>query len=116
MRYVFWGAWFLAIYGIYEWIFYLVFHQPGDFIVNRSYGDGLHTASWSQAIQLGPFSLLRIKSTFGEPSWFSAGVIPYLFLALEYKRRWLSAALLFCLIFSASTSAYVALPFCFDSL
>jgi hypothetical protein len=111
MRYVFWGAWFLAIYGIYEWTFYLVFHQPGDFIVNRSYGDGLHTASWSQAFQLGPFSLLRIKSTFGEPSWFSAGVIPYLFLALEYKRRWLSTALLFCLVFSASTSAYVALPF-----
>ena len=111
MRYVFWGAWFLAIYGIYEWTFYLVFQQPGDFIVNRSYGDGLHTASWSQAFQLGPFNLLRIKSTFGEPSWFSAGVIPYLFLALEYKRRWLSTALLFCLVLSASTSAYTALPF-----
>jgi hypothetical protein len=111
MRYVFWGAWFLAIYGIYEWIFFLVFHQPGDFIVNRSYGDGLHTASWSQSFQLGPLNLLRIKSTYGEPSWLSAGVIPYLFLALEYKRRWLSAALLFCLVFSASTSAFVAFPF-----
>jgi hypothetical protein len=108
MRYVLWGGWFLAIYGIYEWLFFLIFKRPGDFIVNRYYGD--HTGSWSQVIQVGPLSLLRIKSTFGEPSWFSAGVIPYLFLALQYKRHWLSAALLFCIIFSTSSSAYLAFP------
>ena len=39
MRYVLWGGWFLAIYGIYEWLFFLIFKQPGDFIVNRTYGD-----------------------------------------------------------------------------
>jgi hypothetical protein len=110
MRYVLWGAWFLAIYGIYEWIYYLIFKQPGDFLVNRTYGEELHTASWSQEIEIGPFDLLRIKSTFGEPSFFSAGVIPYLFLALEHKRKWLSAALLFCILFSTSSSAYIALP------
>lgn len=110
MRYVFWGGWFLAIYGIYEWLFFLIFQQSGDFLVNRTYGEEQHTASWSQAYQLGPLNLLRIKSTFGEPSFFSAGVIPYLFLAVEYKRRWLSAALLFCVLFSASTSAFAALP------
>jgi len=111
MRYVLWGAWFLAIYGIYEWLYFLIFGQPGDFLVNRSYGEDMHTASWSQAIQVGPLSLLRIKSTFGEPSFFSAAVIPYLFLALEYKRKWLSAALLFCVVFSTSTSAFVGFPF-----
>jgi len=111
MRYVLWGGWFLAIYGIYEWLFFLIFKQPGDFFVNRTYGEELHTASWSQAIQVGPFSLLRIKSTFGEPSFLSAGAIPYLFLALEYKRKWLCAALLFCIVFSTSSSAFVALPF-----
>jgi hypothetical protein len=111
MRYVLWGAWFLAIYGIYEWLFYLIFGQPGDFIANRTYGEGMQTASWSQAIQMGPLNLLRIKSTFGEPSFFSAGVIPYLFLALEYKRKWLSAALLFCTVFSTSTSAFIGLTF-----
>ena len=85
--------------------------SQGDFLANRTYGEDLHLGSWSQAIQIGPFNLLRIKSTFGEPSFFSAAVIPYLFLALEYKRRWLSAALLFCIVFSTSTSAFVALPF-----
>jgi hypothetical protein len=111
MRYVLWGGWFLAIYGIYEWLFFLIMGQPGDFLANRTYGEDLHTASWSQAIQLGPLNLLRIKSTFGEPSFFSAAVIPYLFLALEYKRKWLSAALLFCTVFSTSTSAFIGLAF-----
>jgi hypothetical protein len=111
MRYVLWGGWFLAIYGIYEWLFFLIFGQPGDFLANRTYGEDLQTGSWSQAIQLGSLSLLRIKSTFGEPSFFSAAVIPYLFLALEYKRKWLSAALLFCIVFSTSTSAFIGLPF-----
>jgi len=111
MRYVLWGGWFLAIYGIYEWIFFLIFQQPGDFIANRTYGENLQTASWSQAIQVGPLSLLRIKSTFGEPSFFSVAVIPYLFLALEYRRKWLSLALLFCTVFSTSTSAFIGLAF-----
>ena len=111
MRYVFWGAWVLALYGIYEWLFYLIFKQPGDFIVNRTYGDSGYTASWSQTVQISPFDLLRIKSTFGEPSFFSAGVLPYFFLAQEHKRRWLSAALLFCIIFSNSTSAFLGLAF-----
>ena len=109
MRYVLWGAWFLALYGIYEWLSFLIFKQPGDFIANRMYGD--HPGSWSQTIQVGPLTLLRIKSTLGEPSWFSAVVIPYFFLALQYKRRLLSAALLFCIVFSTSTSAFIAFTF-----
>ena len=109
MRYVFWGAWFLALYGIYEWLFFLVFKEPGDFIANRMYGD--HPGSWSQTVQVGPFTLLRIKSTFGEPSWFSAAVIPYFFLALEYRRRLLAVALLFCTVFSTSTSAFLGFTF-----
>jgi hypothetical protein len=111
MRYVLWGGWFLAIYGIYEWLYFLIFQQPGDFFANRTYGEDMGTGSWSQVVQMGPFSLLRIKSTFGEPSFFSAAVIPYLFLAVQNKRRWLSLALLFCVVFSASTSSYIALPF-----
>jgi hypothetical protein len=109
MRYVFWGAWFLALYGIYEWLYFLVFKEPGDFIANRMYGD--HPGSWSQTMQIGPFTLLRIKSTFGEPSWFSAAVVPYFFLALEYRRRLLAVALLFCIVFSTSTSAFLGFIF-----
>src|SRR5258708_12921095 len=93
MRFVLWGGWFLAIYGIYEWLFFLIMGQPGDFLANRTYGEDLHTASWSQAIQLGPLNLLRIKSTFGQPSFFSPALIPHLFLALEYTRKWFPSPL-----------------------
>jgi len=111
MRYVLWGAWFLAIYGIYEWIYFLIFQRPGDFLGNRTYGEDLQTGSWSQTIQFGPFNLLRIKSTYGEPSFLSAAVVPYLLLALENRKKLLSAALLFCTVFSTSTSAYAGLAF-----
>ena len=43
MRYVLWGGWFLAIYGIYEWLFFLIFQQTGDFIANRTYGEEMRT-------------------------------------------------------------------------
>src|SRR5260221_14503968 len=111
MRYGLWGAWFIAIYGIYEWLFFLIFGKPGDLFANRTYGEDMQTASWSQAIQVGPLTLLRIKSTFGEPSFFSAADILYLFLSLEYKRKCLSPALLFCIVFSTSTSPFIGFPF-----
>ena len=51
-----------------------------------------HPGSWSQTVQVGPLTLLGIKSTLGEPSWFSAVVIPYFFLALQHKQKLLSVA------------------------
>jgi len=108
-KYVFWGAWLLAIYGIYEWLYFLVFQTPGDFIANRSYADT--PGSWSQTLNFGPLTLLRIKSTQGEPSFLSVVVLPYLYLAAEQRRRWLAAVLLFVAIFSTSTSAFFGLIF-----
>jgi hypothetical protein len=108
-KYVFWGAWLLALYGIYEWLYFLVFQTPGDFIANRSYADT--PGSWSQTLNFGPINLLRIKSTQGEPSFLSVVVLPYFYLAVEQRRRWLAAALLFVAVFSTSTSAFFGLAF-----
>ena len=108
-KYVFWGAWLLAIYGVYEWVYFLVFQTPGDFIANRSYADT--PGSWSQTLNFGPLTLLRIKSTQGEPSFLSVVVLPYLYLAAEQRRRCLAAVLLFVAIFSTSTSAFFGLIF-----
>src|ERR1700756_4472362 len=97
-KYVFWGAWLLAIYGVYEWVYFLVFQRPGDFIANRSYAET--PGSWSQTLNFGGVNLLRIKSTQGEPSFLSVVVLPYLYLAVEQRRRLLAAVLLFVAIFS----------------
>ncbi len=107
-RYLLVGGWVLAGYGIYEWIFYLLFHQTGDFIANRSFS-GDHTGSWSQILHFGRLDLLRIKSVTGEPSFFALSAMPYLIFALQARRWYLTGALLFALIFSFSTSAYLAL-------
>jgi hypothetical protein len=108
-KYVFWGAWLLAIYGVYEWVYFLVFQTPGDFIANRSYADT--PGSWSQTLNFNGVNLLRIKSTQGEPSFLSVVVLPYLYLAAEQRRRLLAAVLLFVAIFSTSTSAIFGLIF-----
>ncbi len=112
MRYVFYGGYLLAGYGIYEWLYYLIFHQPGDFLVNRSFGADQQTASWSQGIAFGPISLLRIKSTLGEPTFFAGVVLPYLFLALDHRKGVLAGMLLFTALFSTSTACYLALAAC----
>ena len=112
MRYVFYGGYLLAGYGIYEWFYFLVFHQPGDFLVNRTFGEDEHIASWSQGIDFGPVSLLRIKSTLGEPTFFAGVVLPYLFFAMDHRKVVLTCMLLFTALFSTSTACYIALAAC----
>ncbi len=112
MRYVFYGGYLLAGYGIYEWLYFLIFHQPGDFLVNRAFGDEQHTGSWSQGMNFGPIALLRIKSTLGEPTFFAGVVLPYLFFALDHRKVVLSCMLLFTALFSTSTACYLGLGTC----
>jgi hypothetical protein len=112
MRYVFYGGYFLAGYGIYEWIYFLLFHQIGDFLVNRTFGEAEHIGSWSQGIDFGGIYLLRIKSTLGEPTFFAGVVLPFLFLALDYRKIVLSSMLIFTALFSTSTACYIGLASC----
>ena len=108
MKYVYWGGYLLAGYGIYEWLFFVIFHTSGDFLVNRNFG--ARSASWTQTISFGGMTFVRVKSTLGEPSFFTSVVIPYLCLALDARKLRLAVMLLFAAIFSTSTSCYIALP------
>jgi hypothetical protein len=111
MKYVFAGGYFMAAYGIYEWLFFLIFKHPGDFLANRMFGEE-HPGSWSQTVNFGGLSLLRIKSTYGEPSFYAPAIILYLITAIRYNRNWLIALLAFNAFFSTSTSVYIALAVC----
>lgn len=104
-RLVFLGAWFVAIYGLYEWVYYLLTGRSGDFVLNRTF-NGSHSASWSQSMSVAGFNLLRVKSTLGEPSFFSAVAVPFLFMAYLTNRKVLSIILGFGVVFTWSTSAY----------
>jgi hypothetical protein len=109
LKYTYWGAWFLAIYGLYDWTFYLVFHESGDFIANRTFAQSDHPGSWSQGLNVAGVQVLRLKSCLGEPSFFSAVVIPYFFMALEGKKKILAALLFISAILSTSTTVYFGL-------
>jgi len=111
MKYVFWGAYLMAAYGVYEWVYYLIFKQPGDFIANRMYGED-HPGSWSQTMEVGGLSLLRIKSFYGEPSFYSSAIILYLMAAINANRFWLICLLIFNGLFSTSTTCYIGLGVC----
>ena len=111
MKYVLAGAYLMAAYGVYEWVYFLIFKHPGDFIVNRVYGED-HPGSWSQTIDFAGLSLLRIKSFYGEPSFYSSAIVLYLTTAIHYRRPLLITLLAFNAFFSTSTTCYVALLVC----
>ncbi len=119
LRYVFYGAWFLVIYGLYDWSFTTATGMSGDFLSNRVYeqssGDS-RDASWSQYYRLGPISLLRLKSMTEEPSRFATLAVAYLSLALTSGRRWLALALLVTLFLSTSLTGALALVVMFGIL
>jgi hypothetical protein len=111
MKYVLLGGYLLAAYGVYEWTYYLVFHQTGDFVANRMYR-GDHPGSWSQTIDFAGITLLRIKSFYGEPSFYSSAIILYLITAINLNRTWLIGLMAFNAFFCTSTTCYLGLLAC----
>jgi hypothetical protein len=109
ITYIFWGVRLLCFYGIYELLFYLVFHQNGDFIVNRTFGYENRTASQFQTMSMGGISVIRMTSYTGEPSMFVFTAFPFWVLAVGLKRKFDSFLILGCLLFTFSTTAYLAI-------
>lgn len=110
-RYLFYGVAALAVYGIYEFVFFLLFHRNGDFLSNRVFlsGSEVHRGSLFQVIQLGPVLLQRLKSLTGEPSMYAFTVLPFWIHALHNGRHRLQLLLLTTLLMTASTSAAIGL-------
>jgi hypothetical protein len=111
MKYVLMGGYLMAAYGVYEWLYFLIFKQPGDFIANRMFGED-HPGSWSQTVDFAGISLLRIKSFFGEPSFYSSAIILYLITAIKTNRVLLIGLIAFNAFFTTSTTCYIALVVC----
>ena len=103
-------CWVFLAYGFYEWIFYLVFGFSGDFIANRKMEEaveGSWSGSWSQPFGFMGMTLMRFKSTFGEPSFFSLACVPFFFVYLILENRVLAGLLFLALVLTISTSAYL---------
>ena len=110
-RYAITGAVLLAMYGLYEFVFYLLFNQSGDFLSNRTFGHGgaEGLGSYFQIIHLGGISLERLKSLTGEPSMYAFTVLPFFIYALHTKRKIVAILLFATLMLSTATTAILGL-------
>jgi hypothetical protein len=107
--YIYWGLRLLCLYGLYEFCFYVLTGQNGDFMVNRTFGDGEKSGSLFQTVNLGGISMMRIKGYTGEPSMFVFTVFPFWVLTFGLKRTFDKFLLLGCLILTFSTTAYACM-------
>lgn len=120
IKYAYIGIIILSIYGLYEFIFYAIFHVNGDFLSNRNFGDldtaaagaGTGVAVTGSGLQpsnlFGP-AFMRLKSLVGEPSMYALTVTP--FAVYAFGRRWwlIFTVLAFSLLLSTSSTAVIGL-------
>lgn len=108
-RFLFIGVIFLGVYGIYEFVFYLIFNQSGDFISNRRFRGENDVGSLFQIFHVGSFSMQRLKSLTGEPSMYALTVLPFWIYAIHLKKTKTHLFLLLTLILSTAATAYIGI-------
>lgn len=117
VRLAFYGILLLAAYGLYEFIFYAIFTENGDFLSNRNFGELESAASGAGEGDFATGSLLqqsnifgpgymRLKSLVGEPSMYALTVTPFAVYAFA-QRWWLIFAILFLTLFLSTSSTAV---------
>ena len=107
-KYIVWGIKLLLMYGVFEFLYFLVFNQNGDFLSNRSFGDGdSSSGSAFQIHEVAGYQLLRVCSLTGEPSMFAFSIIGVYFY--YHRDKSLYFFILLMLILSNSVSAYIGL-------
>ena len=109
LNYLFWGVRLLCLYAIYEFVYFLLTGENGDFVTNRTLGYSEIDASIFQTINVGGMDMVRIKGYTGEPSMFTFTAFPFWVLTFGLKRWMDNLLLLFCLIFTFSTTAYLSI-------
>lgn len=120
VKFAYFGIIMLSVYGLYEFIFYAIFHTNGDILSNRNFGDldtaaagagegDFATGSAVQGSNLFGAGFMRLKSLVGEPSMYALSVTP--FAVYAYARRWwlLFALLALSLVLSTSSTAVIGL-------
>lgn len=110
-KFIFLGALLLAVYGIYEFVYFLIFRSNGDFISNRTFQSGnfLISGSSFQIMTLGFLTIMRLKSLTGEPSMYAFTILPFWIFAIHENKNFTQFVLLITLVLSTSTTAIVGI-------
>lgn len=108
-KYLFRGAILLSIYGVYEFVYFFIFKDNGDFITNRTFGNGDHEGSLFQTYTVAGMALQRVKSLTGEPSMFALTILPFWIYSMHLKRKFLAIFFFVMLALSNSTTAFLGI-------
>jgi len=100
----------LCFYGIYEFLFFLVYKENGDFLSNRIFGNVEYiNSSFFQPIEIGIYTVNKMKSLTGEPSMFAFTMFPYLIFAYYKKEISISLLFAFCILMSLCSTMILGL-------
>ena len=109
-KWIFYGGNFFAIYGIYEFVYFLLTGENGDFLSNRWFGDDDEiVGSAFQQVTLGGITIERLKSLTGEASMYAYIMLAYWIYAIHTERNKLSMFYFFSLLLSTSTSGFLGM-------
>jgi len=109
-KFILLGAVLLATYGLYEFCYFIIFQTNGDFVSNRTFGEGkVGSGSLFQTITLSSLTIQRLKSLTGEPSMYAFTILPFWIFAIHSKRKIIQLFLFTTLILSTSTTAFIGI-------
>lgn len=98
-----------ALYGIYEFLYFLIFKEFGDFISNRNFSEHDTVKLGTQLMTIGSFVVQRVKSLAPEPSMYAFTVLPFWIYSIHTGRKTISYLLLFTMFLGASTTAIIGI-------
>lgn len=108
-KYIFWGIGIYAIFGLYEFFYYIIFNEFGDFLTNRNFGEHETIRLGNQLMTVAGFTFQRINGLALEPSMFAFTILPFWIYSIHTKRKRLSLILLCSLLLTASTTAFIGI-------
>ena len=104
------SALLLCLYGIYEFLYFLVYKENGDFLSNRIFSNVEYiNSSFFQPIEIGIYTVNKMKSLTGEPSMFAFTMFPYLIFANYKKEISISLLFVFCILMSLCSTMILGL-------
>lgn len=106
---IFIGILLFTIYGIYEFLYFLIFNDYGDFLTNRNF-EGHDTINLgNQLMTIGSVVIQRVNGLALEPSMFAFTVLPFWIYSYFTGRKKVSLILFVGLCLSTSTTAILGI-------
>lgn len=106
---IFTGISLYVLYGLYEFAYYIIFKDFGDFLTNRNFGNHDTINLGNQLMRIGSIVIQRINGLALEPSMFAFTVLPFWIYATFTGRKKISFLLFIGLCLSTSTTAFLGI-------